>query len=148
MKQLIEYAKSFLGVTYIWGGNHPAYGYDCSGLVQEILASVGVDPKGDQTAQALHDYFLVEGDEIWGPKTGALIFYGKSKEHITHVSFCISPYQVIEAGGGDSSCTGLSRSIAMSAFVRLRPVDHRSDVLAYMLPRYGDWVKQLELPLG
>jgi lipoprotein Spr len=149
MKQLIEYAKSFLGTAYIWGGNHPSYGYDCSGFVQEVLASVGCDPKGDQTAQMLYDYFLLEGDEIWGPKTGALMFYGSSKERIYHVAFCINEYQIIEAGGGDSSCTDLSRAIAKNAFVRLRPSDHRfKERVGVLLPRYPDWVKQLELPLG
>lgn len=149
MKQLIEYAKSFLGIAYIWGGSHPAYGLDCSGLVQEILASVGLDPSGDQTAQMLWDYFLLEGDEIWGPKTGALMFYGKSKDHISHVAFCLNQYQIIEAGGGDSSCTDLSRAIAKSAFVRLRPSDHRlSERQGILLPRYPDYLKQMELPLG
>lgn len=148
MKELVDYAKSFLHVPYLWGGSHPAYGLDCSGLVQHILASVGMDPKGDQTAQALYNHFLKEGDEVWEPKVGALQFYGKDKEHITHVSFCVSHYQIIEAGGGGSNTTDLSKAIASEAYVRLRPADHRKDRLVILRPRYAEWVRQLELPLG
>lgn len=149
MKQLIEYAKSFIGVAYIWGGAHPAYGYDCSGLIQEILASVGMDPKGDQTSQALHDHFSENGEEVWHALPGALMFYGKSKKEITHIAFCISPYQLIEAGGGGPNCTDLSKSIAAgAAHVRIRPVDHRKDLVAMIRPHYAEWIMQMELPIG
>lgn len=148
IESLISYAKSFIGLPYIWGGSHPSQGYDCSGLVQEILASVGMDPKLDQTAQMLADYFLLNGVEVWEPKPGALAFYGKNKEHITHVAFCISPFLLIEAGGGDSTCTSVDKAIAKKAFVRIRPTGHRSDRVLILMPNYADWVRQLELPLG
>lgn len=148
MTKLIDYALSFLGTPYIWAGNHPAYGYDCSGLVQEILASVGLDPKGDQTAQALYDHFIKEGDEHWSPLAGSLMFYGKDKQSITHVAFCISAHQVIEAGGGGSRSVDLASSVKEGGFVRLRPVDHRKDLVSVIRPKYADWINQMELPLG
>ena len=36
-------AETFLGIPYRWGGNHPASGFDCSGLVQYIFQQLGVD---------------------------------------------------------------------------------------------------------
>jgi cell wall-associated NlpC family hydrolase len=148
MTELIEYAKKFIGVSYIWGGSHPSLGFDCSGLIQHILASVGMDPKGDQTAQALFNHFIKEGDEIWEPKIGALMFYGKDKDSITHIAMCVSEHQIIEAGGGGSNTTDLSKAIASEAYVRLRPVDHRKDVLGILMPSYPGWVRQMELKLG
>jgi cell wall-associated NlpC family hydrolase len=59
MDLLIQYAMSFIGVPYRWGGSNPITGFDCSGLVQEILKSVYMDPPGDQTAEALYQYFLL-----------------------------------------------------------------------------------------
>ena len=148
MQQLVDYAKRFLLTPYIFGGAHPAFGLDCSGLVQIILASIGMDPHGDQSAQALWDHFAKEGAEIWEPKVGALMFYGKDKDSITHIAFCVSAHQIIEAGGGGSNCTDLSKAIASEAFVRLRPIDHRKDLLGILYPSYPDWLTQLELPLG
>jgi len=145
MNELISYAKSFIGVPYIYGGEHPAKGFDCSGLVQEILRSVGLDPKFDQSAQMLNDYFMIEGKKLWEPQAGALIFYGKSEESISHVAFCISNTQLIEAGGGDSSCKDIPSAVAKGAFVRIRPIDHRKDRVNILLPAYHDWMTQMSL---
>lgn len=145
MNDLIEYAKKFIGVPYHWGGSHPSLGFDCSGLIQHILQSIGIDPKGDQTAQSLYEHFRMNGDEIWGPKTGALMFYGKDVRSITHVAMCVSEYQIIEAGGGGSNTTDLSKAIASEAYVRLRPIDHRSDLVATVFPQYPDWVRQTKM---
>jgi len=148
MKELIDYAKSFIGVPYIYGGQNPAFGVDCSELVQEILRSIGLDPKGDQTAQMLYDYFQLNGHVTDSPKPGALLFYGQSAEKITHIAFAISDNQLIEAGGGDSTTTSLEAASHKAAFVRIRPVTHRKDLIAILYPIYPDFVNQLEMPIG
>lgn len=136
MEHLIDYAKSFLGKPYIWGGEHPCIGFDCSGLVQEILKSAGLDPQGDQTAQGLHDYF--ESSSTHGVyAAGSLAFYGKSVTEITHVAFCIDPYRMIEAGGGDSSCVDTVSAVRKGAFVRMRLITARKDLVAILKPRYS-----------
>ena len=40
---LIESAKKYLGVPYLWGGTDPAKGLDCSALVQRAMKDIGVD---------------------------------------------------------------------------------------------------------
>ncbi|MCM0622562.1 transglycosylase SLT domain-containing protein [Nocardioides bruguierae] len=41
---VIEKAKSYLGMPYVWGGDSPSDGgMDCSGLVQHVYGSVGID---------------------------------------------------------------------------------------------------------
>ena len=35
-------AKNFLGIQYVWGGNTPKQGFDCSGLTKFVLAKFGV----------------------------------------------------------------------------------------------------------
>ena len=39
---VVDSAKKYLGVPYVWGGETPEQGMDCSGLVQRSLADIGV----------------------------------------------------------------------------------------------------------
>lgn len=41
--QVVEEAKKYLGVPYLWGGTDPSKGLDCSGLVQLVYKKFGVD---------------------------------------------------------------------------------------------------------
>lgn len=41
-EQLVETARKYLGVPYLWGGNDPRTGLDCSGLVKLALSELGV----------------------------------------------------------------------------------------------------------
>jgi len=132
---IYDAALRMVGKPYIWGGDDPMAGYDCSGLVQELLAIVGLDPKGDQTAQQLYTIFMRKGAGlIIGPRCGTLVFYGWSKKKVTHVAMCITPTTLVEAGGGGSKTTTFSKAIAHNAYIRLRPIGHRSDLLAMITP--------------
>lgn len=129
-----------VGLPYRWGGDDPMAGFDCSGLAQELLAMAGLDPKGDQTAQGLHDYFKESSiDNI--KRTGTLYFYGKSVSEITHVAVGVDMFTLIEAGGGGSKTTSLDAAIAQNAFIRLRPYDHRGDLVAILNPPGYIWNK-------
>jgi cell wall-associated NlpC family hydrolase len=135
MDLLIQYAMSFIGVPYRWGGSNPITGFDCSGLVQEILKSVYMDPPGDQTAEALYQYFLPQSKpNLFVP--GALSFYGKKVDSIVHVGFLIDPYRMIEAGGGGSQTRTREDAALKDAFVRIRPVRQRADFLVTLKPSY------------
>lgn len=113
-------------------------GYDCSGFVQELLWSVGMlDHRKDLTAQLLHDTFKTE---LTTPKFGALAFYGKSKSQISHVAFALNETLMLEAGGGGSATTSLEAAAKQNAFIRMRPIKGRSDLVALKLPYYP-WEK-------
>ena len=133
-RSAIEYAKSFIGVPYKWGGETPMAGYDCSGFVQEILSSVGLDPVGDQTAQALADYYVSFGKVVEKPKAGCLVFFGQARIKITHVGFMINNFQMIEAGGGGRQVVDKQSAIDHRAFIRVRPYTYRSDLIYLIDP--------------
>jgi len=136
MDVLLGYAMQFVGTPYKWGGKHPLEGYDCSGFVQEILASAGEDPRGDQSAQALYDHFEIKGyRDRWGP--GALCFFGESVTRITHVSLMIDDKRMIEAAGGDRSTLTGDDAVYAQAMVRIRPIRSRADLVAVIMPQYA-----------
>lgn len=136
MQLLRDYALRFVGLPYKWGGSHPLDGYDCSGLVQEILASAGEDPTGDQSAQSLYDYYQNGKASIdkWG--MGSLAFFGASVTKITHVAFCLDQYRMIEAGGGDQGVRFPEDAILRGAMVRVRLIRSRTDLVAVLRPYY------------
>lgn len=140
MKDLIEYAKSFLHVPYRWGGNTPLNGMDCSGFVQAVLASIGMDPPGRDTAQSLYAFFSINGIIVPKPVPGALLFYGSAIDRVNHVAFAINEHLMIEAGGGDQ--TTLTKEVAdkQNALVRIRPYNRRLDIVKICLPQYPAWV--------
>lgn len=130
----------FVGQPYIWGGNNPITGFDCSGFVQHVLDSSGMDPKGDQTSQSLYYYFKQEGKELNFIQRGALVFYGRSTKNITHVSLAIDTARVIEAGGGDRSTRSKEDAARCNACVRIKPISHRSDIVAIIMPDYPSFM--------
>lgn len=130
---IIDYAKSFIGKPYRWGGNGPL-GFDCSGFVQEVLASVGLDPKGDQSAQALYDYFTINGRLLIvdTPSGGDLVFYGENPKRISHIALMLNDWQQIGANSGDSTCTDLVNAERLGAMVKVRPWNYRKDFIAFV----------------
>jgi cell wall-associated NlpC family hydrolase len=125
---LIDYAKLFIGIPYIWGGAHPCQGYDCSGFIQEILHSVGLGPRTDMTASQL--YYFLANNPNWHPvlEKGSILFFGKDERSISHTAIALNTYQMIEAGGGNSSTVSVEKAINNNAFIRIRPI--RNDLVA------------------
>lgn len=141
MTALVAYALSLLNTPYLWAGKNPLIGLDCSGLVQTLLRTVGMDPAGDQNAQAYYNLFKSSGVGTY-TVPGSLAFYGKSETDIDHVALFINNYQVIEAAGGGSECTTTLISKEKGACVRIRPFKYRSDLVSIILPNYPAWVME------
>lgn len=128
-------AWSLVGRPYVWGGDDPLAGFDCSGLVQEILASVGEAPPTDKSAQELFHYFRIDG-RFGIPELGSLAFYGKSLSSISHVAMLLDSTHIVEAGGGGSRTITLQDAIDQNAYVRVRRMDRRNDLVALLRPCY------------
>lgn len=138
MEVLKAYALSFLGLPYRWGGDCPTGGFDCSGLVCEILKSEGIlANSSDYSSQTLHDTFRNTWPSLQSPQFGAIAFYGRSLKEISHVTFCLDHYRMIEAGGGNSKTVSREMAEQQAAFVRIRPVYFRKDFLVVLMPRYA-----------
>ncbi len=125
-------AKSYHKQWYKWGGSTPA-GFDCSGYICEILQSCGrIGRKEDLTAQGLFVRFKLA--RVNKPELGCLVFFGLDEQHITHIEFCLDEKHSIGASGGGSHCLTLEDAIQMNAFIKVRPIQSRSDIVGFVNP--------------
>lgn len=86
-------AIGLVGTPYRWGGNTPAGGFDCSGLVNYIyLTSTGVRLPRTSAEMADLDKPKVREDEL---ASGDLVFFGRS--HITHVGVYVGKGRFVHA---------------------------------------------------
>ena len=123
-------AFSHLNRPYVWGGDNPLVGFDCSGLAIEILKSVAILPRaGDWTAQGLHTLFqdLATDD----PDLGCLVFWG---DPIKHVEFCLNRKLSIGASGGRSITRTVQDAIDQDAYIKIRPFGSRSGIIRFVDP--------------
>lgn len=130
----VQYAWSLIGKPYIWGGQHPARGFDCSGLINWILSKLGIFERGfDTTAHGL--WRLLRLKRILKPRKGTIVFYGSFKRNrVTHVMFCIDEDWCIGATGGNSSIRGPDTAWKRKACVDLKRIRYRSDIWGYADP--------------
>ena len=82
-EDIVNTARSALGVQYVWGGNSLTSGVDCSGLVQQSFRKYGSElPR--TTYQQINVGASVSPNKL---RPGDLVFFatGTSKNEITHV---------------------------------------------------------------
>jgi cell wall-associated NlpC family hydrolase len=87
--KVVKYAKHFLGVPYVYGGNSPRSGFDCSGLVRFVYAHFGVGLAHSSFAQFRSGVRVTRG----GLKPGDLVFF----HSLGHVGIYIGGGRFIHA---------------------------------------------------
>jgi len=128
---LREYAMSFIGKFYSWGGDDPS-GFDCSGFVIELMKAVGKLPRRfDTTAHGLFRKF--QEWEVDSPKFGCLVFYwNKSETRVVHVELCLNKELTIGASGGGSKTKTRLDAIRDNAFIKIRPVNYERGKVSFV----------------
>ena len=82
----VSWALSQIGTPYVWGGETPGVGFDCSGLVQAAYAVAGValprvaQDQYDATSKLAAGAALAPGD---------LVFFGGGPDSIDHVGLYV-----------------------------------------------------------
>jgi hypothetical protein len=93
-EQLIERAKTLLGIPYRYGGNSPDIGFDCSGLVRYIFREalgVSLATRSEEigrTGEKLDDASLSPGD---------LVFFNTLNRPFSHVGIYVGNRQFLHA---------------------------------------------------
>jgi cell wall-associated NlpC family hydrolase len=82
----VEWALTQIGTPYVWGGEAPGVGFDCSGLVQAAYAVAGVALP--RVAQQQYDATpkVPAGDPL---AAGDLVFFGSGPTGIDHVGLFV-----------------------------------------------------------
>lgn len=91
--ELVENAKELVGVKYVWGGNTPQSGLDCSGLLYYIQKKAGSEV-GDMTASGYSK--LGTKIPIGQQKVGDFLFFGYP---VNHCAIFIGNGYMIESRG-------------------------------------------------
>ncbi len=94
-EQLVEIAKSFLNVPYLWGGKS-TFGIDCSGLTQQVYKIGGYQLPRDAYQQAEEGEVLSFIEES---VPGDLAFFDNADGKIIHVGILCGNNQIIHAHG-------------------------------------------------
>lgn len=121
-EDVVAEARKYLGVPYVWGGTSPD-GVDCSGLVQLVYKSLGVDLPRVSYQQAQSGQPVASMAEA---QPGDLIAWDNSSRNngVDHIAIYIGNGQMIEAPR-----TGLD--------VRIIDVPSTPDVIRRVLPEGG-----------
>jgi hypothetical protein len=131
-KFAVEYAKSFRGVFYKWGGDDPS-GFDCSGFVIEVLKAVGCLKRiGDWTAAGLFELFEKIPENYIAP--GDLVFWSNPAGKIIHVEMIIAGKLSIGASGGGSATITAVDAIRQNAYIKVRPIYSRPAIAGFANP--------------
>jgi len=86
IKETIELARRFLGVTYLWGGTS-SFGFDCSGFTQMLVRKRSfVMPRDADLQAAWQGVRSITRRKL---RAGDLLFFGESPEKITHTGMFI-----------------------------------------------------------
>jgi cell wall-associated NlpC family hydrolase len=90
----LAWALRQLGTPYVWGGETPGVGFDCSGLVQAAYRAAGI-----ALPRVAQDQFdagpRVPGGSRLEP--GDLVFFGASPSEVTHVGMVVRPGVMVDA---------------------------------------------------
>ena len=71
---MVEFAKQFLEIAYVWGGTSLTNGADCSGFVQQIYSYFGYSLPRTSREQAQYG----DTDTDFEAQPGDLIFYANN----------------------------------------------------------------------
>jgi cell wall-associated NlpC family hydrolase len=88
---VIDFAKTLLGIPYTWAGNTPAEGFDCSGFTKYVYANFGVTISRLTSGQAVAGTAVAISDM----QLGDIIYFGNTS--ITHVGLYVGNNQMIHA---------------------------------------------------
>lgn len=98
-QNIVTYAMQFLGNAYVWGGNDPYTGADCSGFVKYVYKRVA-----DITLPRVSYEQCYSGSKISSleMKPGDLIFYANVEGTVNHVAMYIGNGTIIHAASRNS----------------------------------------------
>jgi len=107
--KLMQASTKYEGQPYVFGGNSPSTGFDCSGIVQYAFSQIGI--KLSRTAQNQYDQSTkVSANEA---KPGDLVFFKGTyncPDYITHVGIFVGNNKMYQSGSSGIGYADLNKS--------------------------------------
>jgi cell wall-associated NlpC family hydrolase len=92
---LVSVARTQIGTRYVRGGQSPDRGFDCSGLVQYVLAGFHVPLPRTAAEQALTG--LSVGQDTTQLRPGDLLTFGKARRGVSHIGIYVGNGRFVHA---------------------------------------------------
>lgn len=92
-KEIVNYAKQFVGNPYVYGGTSLTRGTDCSGFTMSVYKKFGINLPRTSSSQAT----VGRSVGVSGMQPGDLIFYTHGTSRINHVAMYIGNGMVVHA---------------------------------------------------
>lgn len=118
---IVATAKKYLGYKYVYGGESPSRGFDCSGYTKYIFSLYGVSLSHSATAQSKVGSYVAKSDLQLGD---LVIFNDDANYEIGHVGIYIGGNNFIHASNPSDGVkiTSLSTSYYSARYVTARRV--------------------------
>jgi len=93
--RVLRTADSYVGVDYVWGGNSPRPGFDCSGFTKYVFAKYRVTLP--RTAREQARVGSAVSADFGSLRPGDLMFFAEPGEAVSHVAIYVGSGVIIHA---------------------------------------------------
>jgi cell wall-associated NlpC family hydrolase len=93
--RVLRTADSYVGVRYVWGGNSPSEGFDCSGFTKYVFAKQGIALPRTSREQAHAGRAVTPDFRDLIP--GDIMLFAEPGEAISHVAIYAGNGRIIHA---------------------------------------------------
>lgn len=95
---MVNYSLRFIGTPYVWGGNDPSRGVDCSGFIQQMYGKISLRLPRTAAEQALVGKPIYRLEDLQAGDR--LYFWDKKKGKIGHTGMYMSKGMFVHSSAG------------------------------------------------
>lgn len=93
--RILHTAESYIGVKYVWGGNTPSQGFDCSGFTKYVFANNGIPLPRTSREQVRSGRGVAPDFRALRP--GDIMLFAEPGEAISHVAIYAGNGRIIHS---------------------------------------------------
>jgi cell wall-associated NlpC family hydrolase len=124
---VLQTADRYVGVPYVWGGNTPQSGFDCSGFTKYVFAQHGIQlPRTSREQARVGQPVDVDFGALL---PGDILLFAEPNEAISHVAIYVGDGRIIHASsargavgyldlGGDRAAWYIQNMVAVRRLMR------------------------------
>jgi cell wall-associated NlpC family hydrolase len=99
--RVLRTADSYVGVKYVWGGNTPSQGFDCSGFTKYVFAKFGIALP--RTAREQVRSGTAVAADFRALRPGDIMLFAEPGQAISHVAIYAGDGRIIHASSSNGA---------------------------------------------